>query len=173
MKGKFSSVLTLSFGVGYQRQSPTGQHNPIRAVPPRTPSLQTEGVGSLRGYWGPESVCPGLVWSSPHLLQVGTCVLEYATPLQTLFAMSQDSRAAFSREDRFEQAKLFCQTLEDILADAPECRKNCRLIVYQGKGLMIGQEESGVFQGSEGDNNSITPWDFPSGQAVKPCPFLP
>lgn len=62
---------------------------------------------------------------------VGTCVLEYATPLQTLFAMSQDSRAGFSREDRLEQAKLFCRTLEDILADAPECQNNCRFIVYQ------------------------------------------
>ncbi|KAM5301203.1 stimulator of interferon genes protein [Glossophaga mutica] len=75
---------------------------------------------------------------------VGTCVLEYATPLQTLFAMSQDSRAAFSRENRLEQAKLFCQTLEDILADAPECRKNCRLIVYQesveGSSFSLSQE---------------------------------
>ncbi|XP_006086577.1 stimulator of interferon genes protein [Myotis lucifugus] len=62
---------------------------------------------------------------------VGTCVLEYATPLKTLFAMSQDSRAGFSRQDRLEQAKLFCRTLEDILADAPECQNNCRFIVYQ------------------------------------------
>ncbi|XP_006891294.1 PREDICTED: stimulator of interferon genes protein [Elephantulus edwardii] len=63
--------------------------------------------------------------------QAGVCVLEYATPLQTLFAMSQDGRAGFSREDRLEQAKLFCRTLEDILADAPECQNKCRLIVYQ------------------------------------------
>ncbi|XP_040478299.1 stimulator of interferon genes protein isoform X1 [Ursus maritimus] len=65
----------------------------------------------------------------------GICVLEYATPLQTLFAMSQDGRAGFSREDRLEQAKLFCRILEDILADAPESQNNCRLIVYQGEGL--------------------------------------
>ncbi|KAF6083333.1 hypothetical protein HJG60_019081 [Phyllostomus discolor] len=75
---------------------------------------------------------------------VGTCVLEYATPLQTLFAMSQDSRAAFSREDRLEQAKLFCQTLEDILEDAPEYRKNCRFIIYQesaeGSSFSLSQE---------------------------------
>nr|KAF6449170.1 hypothetical protein HJG63_019415 [Rousettus aegyptiacus] len=62
---------------------------------------------------------------------VGTCVLEYATPLQTLFAMSQDARAGFSQEDRLEQAKLFCRTLADILADDPESQKSCRLIVYQ------------------------------------------
>lgn len=63
--------------------------------------------------------------------RAGACVLEYATPLQTLFAMSQDSRAGFSREDRLEQAKLFCRTLEDILADAPESQNKCRFIVYQ------------------------------------------
>ncbi|XP_049641980.1 stimulator of interferon genes protein [Suncus etruscus] len=61
----------------------------------------------------------------------GICVLEYATPLQTLLAMSQDSRAGFSREDRLEQAKLFCRTLGDILDDALECRDNYRLIVYE------------------------------------------
>ncbi|KAF0878645.1 stimulator of interferon genes protein [Crocuta crocuta] len=76
--------------------------------------------------------------------QAGICVLEYATPLQTLFAMSQDGRAGFSREDRLEQAKLFCRTLEDILADAPECQNNCRLIVYQepteGSSFSLSQE---------------------------------
>ncbi|KAF7461623.1 stimulator of interferon genes protein [Marmota monax] len=74
----------------------------------------------------------------------GTCVLEYATPLQTLFAMSQDGRAGFSREDRLEQAKLFCRTLEDILAEVPECQNNCRLIVYQesaeGSSFLLSQE---------------------------------
>lgn len=75
---------------------------------------------------------------------VGICVLEYATPLQTLFAMSQDGRAGFSREDRLEQAKLFCRILEDILADAPESQNNCRLIVYQepaeGSSFSLSQE---------------------------------
>ncbi|XP_045854686.1 stimulator of interferon genes protein [Meles meles] len=74
----------------------------------------------------------------------GICVLEYATPLQTLFAMSQDGRAGFSREDRLEQAKLFCRILEDILADAPELQNNCRLIVYQepaeGSSFSLSQE---------------------------------
>lgn len=50
--------------------------------------------------------------------------------------MSQDSKAGFSREDRLEQAKLFCRTLEEILADDPESQNNCRLIVYQGKKLI-------------------------------------
>ncbi|XP_049991029.1 stimulator of interferon genes protein isoform X1 [Alexandromys fortis] len=75
---------------------------------------------------------------------VGACILEYATPLQTLFAMSQDGKAGFSREDRLEQAKLFCRTLEDILADVPESKNNCRLIVYnepqEGESFSLSQE---------------------------------
>ncbi|XP_023405327.1 stimulator of interferon genes protein isoform X3 [Loxodonta africana] len=55
-----------------------------------------------------------------------------------------DGRAGFSREDRVEQAKLFCRTLEDILADAPECQNNCRFIVYQesaeGSSFLLSQE---------------------------------
>ncbi|XP_072486577.1 stimulator of interferon genes protein isoform X1 [Notamacropus eugenii] len=69
------------------------------------------------------------IWEDRQKAEV--CVLEFATPLQTLFAMSQDGRAGFSREDRLEQAKLFCRTLEDILEDAPEARDCCRLIVYE------------------------------------------
>ncbi|XP_032106444.1 stimulator of interferon genes protein isoform X2 [Sapajus apella] len=76
--------------------------------------------------------------------RAGACVLEYASPLQTLFAMSQYGQAGFSREDRLEQAKLFCRTLEDILADAPESQNNCRLIVYQepadGSSFLLSQE---------------------------------
>lgn len=59
--------------------------------------------------------------------------------------MSQDARAGFSQEDRLEQAKLFCRTLEEILADVPESQNNCRLIVYQGKRLIWlegGNQES-------------------------------
>lgn len=76
--------------------------------------------------------------------RAGVCVLEYATPLQTLFAMSQHGQAGFSREDRLEQAKLFCRTLKEILADDPQCQNNCRLIVYQepaeGSGFSLSQE---------------------------------
>lgn len=74
----------------------------------------------------------------------GACILEYATPLQTLFAMSQDGKAGFSREDRLEQTKLFCRTLEEILTDVPEFRNHCRLVVYQeseeGNSFSLSQE---------------------------------
>ncbi|NXG49357.1 STING protein, partial [Psilopogon haemacephalus] len=59
------------------------------------------------------------------------CVLEFATPLQSLYAMSQDTCAAFSREERLEQAKLFYRTLEEILQGSKECRGTYRLIAYQ------------------------------------------
>lgn len=59
--------------------------------------------------------------------------MEYATPLQSLYAMSQDECAAFSREDRLEQAKLFYRTLEEILKGSKECAGTYRLIVYEGE----------------------------------------
>ncbi|KAJ7338312.1 hypothetical protein JRQ81_011263 [Phrynocephalus forsythii] len=58
------------------------------------------------------------------------CVLEYASPLRSLYAMSQDEMAAFSRQDRTEQAKLFCRTLEEILQRAKDCSGCYRLIPY-------------------------------------------
>ncbi|NXS91032.1 STING protein, partial [Jacana jacana] len=63
-----------------------------------------------------------------------SCAVEYATPLQSLYAMSQDECAAFSREDRLEQAKLFYRTLEEILKGSRECAGTYRLIVYQESG---------------------------------------
>ncbi|KFZ59040.1 Stimulator of interferon genes protein, partial [Antrostomus carolinensis] len=62
------------------------------------------------------------------------CAVEYATPLQSLYAMSQDECAAFSREDRLEQAKLFYRTLEEILKGSRECAGTYRLIVYEELG---------------------------------------
>ncbi|NXL72939.1 STING protein, partial [Leptocoma aspasia] len=63
--------------------------------------------------------------------QLWHCAVEYATPLQTLYAMSQDECAAFSREERLEQAKLFCRTLEEILKGSKECADAYRLIAYE------------------------------------------
>ncbi|XP_048371906.1 stimulator of interferon genes protein [Sphaerodactylus townsendi] len=62
------------------------------------------------------------------------CVVEYATPLRSLFAMSQDESAAFSRTDRLEQAKLFCRTLMEILEKSKECSGCYQLIVYDDSG---------------------------------------
>uniref|UniRef100_A0A8C8ATQ8 Stimulator of interferon genes protein n=1 Tax=Otus sunia TaxID=257818 RepID=A0A8C8ATQ8_9STRI len=62
------------------------------------------------------------------------CAVEYATPLQSLYAMSQDECAAFSREERLEQAKLFYRTLEEILKGSKECAGTYRLIAYEESG---------------------------------------
>ncbi|NXA42057.1 STING protein, partial [Eudromia elegans] len=67
-----------------------------------------------------------------------TCALEFATPLHSLYAMSQDEAAAFSREERVEQAKLFYRTLEEILQGARECAGTYRLIAYEGSGEAEG-----------------------------------
>ncbi|NWW36996.1 STING protein, partial [Panurus biarmicus] len=63
--------------------------------------------------------------------QLWHCAVEYATPLQSLYAMSQDECAAFSQEERLEQAKLFYRTLEEILKGSKECADAYRLIAYE------------------------------------------
>ncbi|XP_066833201.1 stimulator of interferon genes protein isoform X2 [Anser cygnoides] len=44
---------------------------------------------------------------------------------------NQDECAAFSRDDRLEQAKLFYRTLEEILRGSKECTGTYRLIAYE------------------------------------------
>ncbi|NWS97186.1 STING protein, partial [Mionectes macconnelli] len=66
--------------------------------------------------------------------QLWHCAVEYATPLQSLYAMSQDECAAFSREERLEQAKLFYRTLEEILQGSKDCVGTYRLIAYEEPG---------------------------------------
>ncbi|NXX13935.1 STING protein, partial [Podargus strigoides] len=100
------------------------------------------------------------------------CAVEYATPLQSLYAMSQDECAAFSREDRLEQAKLFYRTLEEILKGSGECAGTYRLVVYEESGeaethflsreilwhlRQQRHEEYAVNEGNQLDNPSTTP----------------
>ncbi|XP_041728059.1 stimulator of interferon genes protein isoform X1 [Coregonus clupeaformis] len=61
--------------------------------------------------------------------QVHHCVVEYATPLLTLYKMSQESSAGFGEKDRREQVLLFYRTLQDILDRSLECRNRYRLIL--------------------------------------------
>ncbi|XP_078267214.1 stimulator of interferon genes protein [Rhinoraja longicauda] len=58
------------------------------------------------------------------------CILEYATPLRSLFEMSNDATAAFSKEQRMEQAKLFYITLDVILTNSQDCAGLFKLIPY-------------------------------------------
>lgn len=61
--------------------------------------------------------------------QVHKCVLESATPLLTLYQMSQESSAAFGLSDRRQQVVLFYRTLRNILDNSLECRNRYRLIL--------------------------------------------
>ncbi|XP_036417683.1 stimulator of interferon genes protein [Colossoma macropomum] len=61
--------------------------------------------------------------------EVYYCVAEYATPLLTLYQMSQDSSAGFSASHRRQQVLLFYTTLSHILETSLECRNRYRLIL--------------------------------------------
>lgn len=95
----------------------------------------SRALPSARVPWQPFARCSVLLLLCLFLpsLQLWHCAVEYATPLQSLYAMSQDECAAFSREDRLEQAKLFYRTLEEILRGSKECAGTYRLIVYEGE----------------------------------------
>uniref|UniRef100_A0A8C8SQ41 Stimulator of interferon genes protein n=1 Tax=Pelusios castaneus TaxID=367368 RepID=A0A8C8SQ41_9SAUR len=93
------------------------------------PALQSDRAGT-KGRVYKQSVYE--IWSEDK--KVNYCVVEYATPLQSLYAMSQDESAAFSRQDRLEQAQLFCRTLGEILERSKECAGCYRLIVYEESG---------------------------------------
>ncbi|XP_070818816.1 stimulator of interferon genes protein [Chaetodon trifascialis] len=57
------------------------------------------------------------------------CVVEYATPLLTLYNMSQESSAGFGEPERRQQVLLFYRTLRDILEHSLECRNRYKLIL--------------------------------------------
>lgn len=57
------------------------------------------------------------------------CVVEYATPLLTLYSMSQQSSAGFGEPERRQQVLLFYRTLQDILEHSLECRNRYKLIL--------------------------------------------
>lgn len=59
--------------------------------------------------------------------------MEYATPLQTLYLMSQDRDAGFGEKERKEQVLLFYRTLSQILENDLECRNRFRLVLINGE----------------------------------------
>ncbi|KAG2455395.1 STING protein, partial [Polypterus senegalus] len=80
------------------------------------------------------------------------CIVEYATPLASLYEMSKDSQAAFSSQDRLEQTKLFYRTLKDILEDSKECGNLYRLVLLNGS-----DRTSTITPPSQGTNSNTTP----------------
>ncbi|XP_059202011.1 stimulator of interferon genes protein [Centropristis striata] len=57
------------------------------------------------------------------------CVVEYATPLLTMYKMSQESSAGFGEPERRQQVLLFYKTLQDVLEGSLECRNHYTLIL--------------------------------------------
>ena len=66
--------------------------------------------------------------------QARECVVEYATPLLTLYKMSQESSAGFGEPERRQQVLLFFRTLQNILEQSLECRNRYTLILLNGQG---------------------------------------
>ena len=69
-------------------------------------------------------------------------LVQYATPLCSLFDMSHSAEANLSAEDRDEQAKLFLRTLETILENPsePGVLNKCKLVPYGRKeGIRLSQ----------------------------------
>ncbi|XP_069387275.1 stimulator of interferon genes protein isoform X3 [Paralichthys olivaceus] len=62
------------------------------------------------------------------------CVVEYATPLLTLYNMSQESSAGFGEPERRHQVLIFFRTLQNILEQSLECRNRYTLILINGQG---------------------------------------
>ncbi|XP_069051471.1 stimulator of interferon genes protein isoform X1 [Lepisosteus oculatus] len=78
------------------------------------------------------------------------CVVEYATPLVTLYQMSQEAMAGFDAEERLQQSTLFFRTLRDILESSRECRGRYRLILLDDcRALGEGSETEPHFLSQE------------------------
>lgn len=68
----------------------------------------------------------------PVCNQAHDCAVEYATPLLTLYRMSQERSAGFGEPERRQQVLLFYRTLQDILDQSLECRNQYKLILLNG-----------------------------------------
>lgn len=60
------------------------------------------------------------------------CIAEYATPLLTLFDMSNNPEAALKRDEKDHQCMVFIRKLNEILERDPECRGKCELVAMSG-----------------------------------------
>lgn len=64
------------------------------------------------------------------------CLVEYATPLLSLYDMSKHPKAGFSEEERLEQVQIFVNKLTEILDDDPECKGKFQLIPLASTGCI-------------------------------------
>ncbi|KAL9983084.1 hypothetical protein ACROYT_G005213 [Oculina patagonica] len=59
-------------------------------------------------------------------------VLEYATPLMSLYDMSEHKEASLSRQERDHQVVLFIRKLREILDGCPDCKGKYELVPISG-----------------------------------------
>ncbi|XP_070580238.1 stimulator of interferon genes protein 2-like [Ptychodera flava] len=71
--------------------------------------------------------------TDPHTGYAHYCILEYATPVDSLYKMSGHPEAGLSAQDRHQQVQIFMRTLQQILDRTPECSKRCVLVPISGK----------------------------------------
>lgn len=57
------------------------------------------------------------------------CLVEYATPLMSLYDMTKDSNAGFSKEECLEQVKIFVRKLTEILEGDKDCHGKYQLVL--------------------------------------------
>lgn len=68
------------------------------------------------------------------------CLVEYATPILSLYEMSNSEEAGLSSFERLQQMRTFVATLQDIIKSNPETKNNCSLLVYDDKKFGDGQQ---------------------------------
>lgn len=68
------------------------------------------------------------------------CLVEYATPILSLYEMSNSEEAGLSSFDRLQQMRTFVATLQEIINSNPETKDNCSLLVYDDKKFGDGEQ---------------------------------
>ncbi|XP_070580239.1 stimulator of interferon genes protein 3-like isoform X1 [Ptychodera flava] len=71
--------------------------------------------------------------TDPQTNEAHYCILEYATPVDSLYQMSYNPEAGLSAQDRHQQVQIFMRTLQQILDRNPECSKRCVLVPISGE----------------------------------------
>ena len=65
------------------------------------------------------------------------CLAEYATPLMTLYDMSENPEAALTKDERDQQCMVFIRKLREILKSDKDCRGKFELVTMSGEGTDI------------------------------------
>ena len=88
------------------------------------PSQKLNRAGVLERVYKNTLYCIQLEGKPPEYV-----IMEYATPLLTIYDMSRESDAALDKNDVNEQAVLFYRKLQAILNSDPTCRNQYQLVL--------------------------------------------